>query len=329
MKTQNLAETLPPPPSLMKSLMAGFNVISNHAWLVIFSLLMDTLLWLGPRVRLFSLFQNILKQPDVFASLGNSDLFMNFQETIKDFNFLGLLRTFPIGVPSLMVSRNPAENPFGIPYIIEIRTLGMAVIFWLAVNLLGIVAGALYFYLVAQVAIVGKVRWHDFFRQFPLTLIRIIFLALSWVFLLFAIGVPFSCLASIILLGGIGLQQTLPFLAILGSGFLIWLLMPLFFSPHGIVLDQLGVLTSMKSSFRVARMTLPASSLLILAIVLISEGMSILWRIPADTSWMNLVGILGHAFITTSLLASTFIFFRDAKQWTGMVLEKARLSLTQ
>ena len=226
-----------------------------------------------------------------------------------------------------MVSRNPLENPLGFAPIYEISTVGWAVLLWFMLNLVGVIAGTLYFSLVAEVATTGKVVWRNLFRQFPKTLLKIILLTISWVFLLLMIGLPFSCILSFILFSGMGLEQVVLIVAVIGGGFLIWLLIPLVFSPHGIILNQLPMWNSVKNSFKISRMTLPTTSLLILSIVLISEGMGYLWRIPANTSWLMLVGILGHAFITASLLASTFIYYRDANQWVVKVLEKARLSL--
>lgn len=321
------SESLPPPPSLMKALTAGFDAISNHAWLVVFTLVFDLVLWLGPKFRLYELFQKTLTQSASLSMLDNPELLESFWVTIQSFNFLSIMRTFPVGVPSLMVTRNPLESPLGNPMIIEINTFGAAIIFWLGINLIGILAGTIYFALVAQVATKGKILWQTLLKKFPAILMQIFMLTVSWVILLFIIGLPFSCILSFILFSGIGLEQVGLFLAVIAGGFLIWLMIPLFFSPHGIVLYQQKLWNSVKNSFRVARMTLPTTSLLIMIVVLISEGMSILWQMPSASSWMTLIGILGHAFITTSLLASTFIYFQDADQWVIKVLEKARLSI--
>ena len=50
------------PPSLMKSLMAGFDAVSNHVSLILFSVLLDLLLWFGPHVRIAKLFEPIFQQ---------------------------------------------------------------------------------------------------------------------------------------------------------------------------------------------------------------------------------------------------------------------------
>ena len=53
--------------------------------------------------------------------------------------------------------------------------------------------------------------------------------------------------------------------------------------------------------------------------------MDLLWRTPDEASWLMLVGIAGHAFVTTSLLAATFIYYRDADRWTEDTLRKMKL----
>jgi len=37
---------------------------------------------------------------------------------------------------------------------------------------------------------------------------------------------------------------------------------------------------------------------------------------------MTLVGITGHAFITTALLAASFVYYRDMNAWLQTVFEK-------
>jgi hypothetical protein len=43
--------------------------------------------------------------------------------------------------------------------------------------------------------------------------------------------------------------------------------------------------------------------------------MNLLWELPDPTSWLTLIGIAGHAFIVTRLLAATFIYYRDGLRW--------------
>jgi hypothetical protein len=90
----------------------------------------------------------------------------------------------------------------------------------------------------------------------------------------------------------------------------IWFLVPLIFSPHGIFLCGQSVLNAMVTSTRVVRFSLPGTGLFLMMMIILYQGLDLLWRVPPDSSWMALVGILGHAFIATGLLAASFFYYR-------------------
>jgi hypothetical protein len=50
-----------------------------------------------------------------------------------------------------------------------------------------------------------------------------------------------------------------------------------------------------------------------------------LWRVPDEKSWLSLVGVAGHAFISTSLLAASFIYYRDTSRWVQRMIQAAVL----
>jgi hypothetical protein len=43
---------------------------------------------------------------------------------------------------------------------------------------------------------------------------------------------------------------------------------------------------------------------------------------------MTLLGIFGHSFVTTALLAGSFIYYRDMSAWLQSVIEKLRPNST-
>jgi len=59
-------------------------------------------------------------------------------------------------------------------------------------------------------------------------------------------------------------------------------------------------------------------------VLLLTTGLNYLWSVPPDDSWMLLVGIGGHAFITTALLAASFVYYRDMNAWLQTVFEQLR-----
>jgi hypothetical protein len=75
------------------------------------------------------------------------------------------------------------------------------------------------------------------------------------------------------------------------------------------------------------RFTLPTSSLFVLTALLLGMGLNVLWSVPTEDSWLALVGILGHAFITTALLASSFIYYQQMTTWLETVLARLRAGM--
>jgi len=53
-----------------------------------------------------------------------------------------------------------------------------------------------------------------------------------------------------------------------------------------------------------------------------------LWSVPPNNSWMLLIGIAGHAFITTALLAASFVYYRDMNIWLQTVFEQVKQNQT-
>ena len=108
----------------------------------------------------------------------------------------------------------------------------------------------------------------------------------------------------------------------------LWLIVPLFFAGHGIFMRRQTVFASILSGIRMARFSLPNSSLFVLSVILTSIGLNYLWSIPPSNSWMLLVGIIGHAFITTALLAASFIYYRDTTSWLQAIFDRLRAGAT-
>jgi hypothetical protein len=322
---------LPPSPNLIHALRAGFDAITNHITLILFPIALDLLLWLGPHLRLTQLIKNFIRQLVSLYSLqdpANAEMLREGQEiwnlVAEQFNLLGALRTYPVGIPSLMVSRFPQLTPMGQPVLWEIQSLGLVLLVWALLSVVGLVAGTYYFAVVCQAALAGQVNWRQAFQRWPVAALQVFFLALLWAGLLVAVSIPGSFVFSMVALSGYSVGQCVLFLFI---GFLIWLLLPLLFSTHGIFVNQHNMFSSLKSSVVLTQRTLPTTFLFFIVVLLISKGLDLLWLAPPETSWMALVGVAGHAFITTGLLASSFIYYRDADRWVRSVLPQKQAAL--
>ena len=54
---------------------------------------------------------------------------------------------------------------------------------------------------------------------------------------------------------------------------------------------------------------------MIFLIILIGQGMNVIWNLTEWDSWMTLVSIAGHAFVSSGLLAATFVYYRQGIDW--------------
>jgi hypothetical protein len=322
-------ETIPP-PRLIGSLRSGFDTVANHIGLIIFPLLLDLFLWLGPHYQLKSLFTAIIEQTTALMSsqtaqvreiLETSNQFWAFMA--DHFNLASSLRSYPVGIPSLMAGRSPVSTPFGTPALVRLDDLGMIVLSWMAFSLLGLVLGSLYFYSISSV-INGKPGLLDL-KQTLRASGQTLLLTLCWILFLLAINIPAMFLLSILAMLSSGIAQLA---TILYSIILVWVIVPLMFSPHGIYYFGQNAITSILTSMRLVRYILPGTGLFFLAAVLLSQGLDLLWETPHPDSWMTVVGIGGHAFISTAMVTASFFYYRDAMKWVQEFLQRKVMPTT-
>jgi hypothetical protein len=323
-------QTLPPPPGVVGSLKSGFDIVASNLLAILLPLGLDVFLWLGPRLHIDRLFKPVIDEIPQYASnsgLSAADV-LAVQETyktivirIEQYNLLSVIRTFPVGIFSLMSGKMPSDTPFGTPTIFHVGSLPTLILWVGLLTVFGWLAGSLFFRWVASVvtdpAQPGEVN-------FASSILQTILLSIIWITLLFIIGIPAMSVLTLIVASSPLLAQGI----LLITGLLsMWFVVPVFFTPHGIFLQRQNAFVSIYSSFRMARFTLPTSSLFVISVILISFGLNYLWNIPASDSWMTLVGIVGHAFITTSLLAASYIYYRDMHTWLQTVLSNFKTNL--
>lgn len=322
-------EEFPPPPGVIDSLRAGFDAVSSHVGLILLPAVLDIFLWLGPRLSVDALISPILKV--IFSQARSSatstaDLnqFVQLQtevsEVVEHFNLLSLLgrlQIFPIGVSSLLAPRAPVETPFGSQQVLEISSSPVVIGLTFLLILAGWVFGALYFHWVSGTALDGAKSGTEISSM--RAIVQTLVLSVLWMVCLMMFFVPVMLVLYVLM----SLNPALASGALLVMLILsFWLIVPLFFTPHGIFVRGQNAFYSIFTSLRMARFTLPTSGLFVVCVLLLSTGLNYLWSIPPDNSWMKLVGIAGHAFITTALLAASFVYYRDMNVWLQTVFER-------
>jgi hypothetical protein len=321
-------QALPPPPGIIGSLRAGFDLIAGHIAVILMPLGLDLLLWLGPRLSLNQIVQPFLAQAAGLAAdsgLQPADVksaLDMYRQFFQSFNLLSTLRTFPIGVFSLMSGQMPAYSPLGLPVAFQVDSAVSVLGLLLILTLTGWIVGGLYFRWIA--ALVGAKPAAEGLASAGRAVVQSLLFSLVCAALAWTLGVPLLVVLYLLfaintLLG----EAAVLFLAFVG----LWLVVPLFFTPHGIFIRRQNAISSFLGSFQLTRFALPSSSLFVLSVFMLGLGLNYLWSIPSSNSWLALVGILGHAFITSALLASSFVYYQDMSSWLQTVFARLRASL--
>ena len=307
---------------MINAIKAGMDAISSHLSVLLLPLALDTMLWFGPRLSVQNIMTSFFDQVvavNVQNNLPVTDLLANrasFVEKLSQFNLFSVLRTFPIGVSSLISGNLTVENPLGVQSVIEVGSVFSLFGWFILLIFIGWILGGLYFNWVS--GIIGK---REGGQGSSRALLQTLLFSLIVTAVALMIGTPVMFI--LVLLGLISpaiVEVALFILALVSA----WVIVPIFFSPLGIYVRGQNVIHSIYTSFRMARFTLPTSSMFVLAVFVISQGLNYLWAVPADNSWMGLVGIAGHAFVTTALLAASFIYYRDLNNWLEIVFERMK-----
>lgn len=316
-------EGFPPPPGIINSLKAGFDAIAAHIYTIFLPLLLNLFFWLGPRLRVDAFFSSIKAEMISIWQTGGVPeseiqiMIDAYERILPGINFFWFVRTLPIGISSLIFPEANVATPLGNPVVLQADILSL--VGWaFLLTLIGWLGGGLYFRSVARIAMeddadsqVGLLRM----------IVQTVLLSITFTVLILVIGLPLMLIISIVLRLNQFLANLIVLVLSLAS---MWLVVPLFFWPHGVFVRKQNFITSIITSIQMARFTLPTSSMFILVVFLLTVGLNYLWAIPPQNSWMTLFGIFGHAFVTTGLLAASFIYYRDMNIWLQKVIERVR-----
>lgn len=140
------------PLGVIGSLTAGFEMLGRHLSLIVLPVLLDLLLWLGPRISIaplveqFAAFLTSRSAPDP-AMVGQiTEAARLLEEFGERSNLLALLSALPLlNVPSLLAQHAPGmSSPLGEP-LVMLTTNVLVVIVWAVVLIpIGLVLGFLY-----------------------------------------------------------------------------------------------------------------------------------------------------------------------------------------
>ncbi len=311
--------SIPEPPKTLKSIRIGFDAITQHVGLILFPLILDLIIWFAPHVRIKRQIEGLVTSFFSVSSLDNAELNELLQASrevwtvlAERFNLVVALRSFPVGIFSLLSSLLPVKTPFGEPVFVEVKDPGTALLIVLFFLLMGMILGVFYYACVNRAALFDEVRWQDILAQWPWLVKHTLLLSLIW----FALFLGISFLGGCFITGVAFISTSFAQVAfLLFSMVYIWMLFPLFFSPHGIFVEKKKAWRSVYESIRMTTLSFLQTGFFIILAVLITQGLDVIWQVPPEDSWLMLISITGHAFVSTGVLAASFVFYQDMNRW--------------
>ncbi len=321
--------SIPEPPKTLKSIRIGFDAITQHVGLILFPLILDLIIWLAPHIRVKRQIEGLISGFFSFSALDNPELNELLQASrevwtvfAERLNLVIALRSFPVGIFSLLSSLLPVTTPFGDPLVVEVNDPGSAFLIVLFFLLIGMVVGAFYYAGVNRAVLYDEVRWHEILTQWPWLIKHTLLLSLIWFALFVAVSFLGGCFITGLAFINISFAQVA---FLLFSMVYIWMLFPLFFSPHGIFVSKKKAWRSVYESIRMTSLSFLQTGFFIILAMLITQGLDVIWQVPPEDSWLMLISIAGHAFVTTGVLAASFVYYRDMNRWIkGIVLWQKR-----
>ena len=305
------------PIGVLPSLLVGFDRVAARPLLLLPPILLDLILWLGPRLwiaRLAAQASGAIVLPP-----GADPTFVEQTQALREaltdfgarFNVLAALSSLPVGIPSLMSGRMPLGTPLGEPPGMQLPTLLALLAAAVAFTFLGLAMGSQYHIWAArQVAPQAEVAR----------------LAPAWGRVAaLSLGVYLGVLG---LLAATGLAATLaawlaPWLGLLmifmALSLVFWVAVYLMFTPHGIIRYRLGVLRSIVESVQVVRWNLVGTATFLAIAFGVTWLTGWVWSLPAENSWYLLLAVVGHAFVSATLLIGSYAFYQSRREWTLQV----------
>ena len=315
---------------IIDTLSAGFDRITKRLWLILIPVLVDIGIWIGPKLSINQLTQEALAALPSMTELGSQyeqslELAREFLASMgAEANLLSLLSMRLLGLPSLTATFTPqarlfvAEQP-----VMEIQTwptlLGLVLLF----ILLSLLFGCFCFSWLAQeardeemdITYALQVTGRSWLRLTALLLFGSLAAGVLLFGLSFALG----------LLAALSPQIGALLVSVSAVGFLwvsVYASIIFFFTTRAMILDNMGVLSSIWSSVNIVQGSFFSVVGFILLINIIQTGLMYIWRLLAVSTAGTLASILGNAYVSTGLVLASLIFYRDKfVAWQGAMAQ--------
>jgi hypothetical protein len=320
---QTIIETEEKPLGVIESLQQGFNFLNHYLWLIIIPVFLDFFLWLGPRLSISSLINQLIEaippQPEM-----PSELVANFDTAIESlkslgagYNLFSLLAGLLTGLPSIFTRLDFQTELANSASVIELTSWQSALLWSAALIPLGVLIGS--FWLAHIVSVMQRERP---FSQLFLKRWGWIWLNINLYLIILFLGILFFSLffgligAFFLTFFGAAGAALFSILWLLFIGFSIWLSIGLYFVVYAVASDGVNLVSAIWRSLNVVgRNAMSTLGFLILTLLLI-EGFSRIWLALGHHVWGVVLSVCGNAYLGTAIVAAAIFFYQSRyQQW--------------
>ncbi len=318
---QTLIEAEDKPLGVIESLQQGFDFLNRHLWLLLPPILLDLFLWLGPRVSIAPLIQELedlfANQPEMPADVAASfDAAMKSLQTLGDsYNLLSLLAGLLTGMPSLLARLD--FHSIASPIASQTYALSdWQTAFLLAAILIpvGVLIGGFWLTWVAFSLEGKRLLSGAFFQRWGWVWLNVNLYLLALLFALALFSLVFGFVGAIALLFGAAGAIFITILWILFIGFGIWLSIGLYFVVISIALDGVNLARAVWRSLNVVGRNAVSTLGFLILTFLLMEGFARIWARLSVQDWGVALSILGNAYLGAAIVAAAFIFYQSRYQ---------------
>ena len=317
---------------VINTLSEGFETIIKQPWILALPILLDALLWLGPKVSLRPLIEQglgwladlpsqvdasaLLSMQQAYEEMGIQQIWEIFAErfnllsVLSSINLVSVLSFGLLDLPSLVAVEHlegilPGEGTS----IVEISN-GLGALGAFAVLLLAGLLLILFFQgLIAQQVRDERISLRFFISRFGRYVLYVLVVILSLGIALILIGGPLSLLLFFV---GAFSPTLMQILLLVAGAILLWFSLYLMFVVHGILLGDETPIKSLWASMNIVHKDFWAVLFLLLLTRLIRAGFLFVWSRFSGSVPGLIIAILGNAFLGASLATASFCFYRDS-----------------
>lgn len=299
-------------------LSAGYRYLGWRLELILIPIVLDLLLWLGPRLNVAPLFEqfaisyrSLASAEGVTPEIGQmvSQLSDSIRQMGEGSNLLnGLISGTLLHVPSL-----PVVTANWLPhYTIDITTMGEAAIWWLVFSLLGLLLGVIYLTLLARRLPIGSAAGSSG-GQVAVAVLRHWLQVIGFVIIaslaLLVLYLPISFIVGLMMLVSPAIGSAA---AALAGAITLVVFFYLYFVTAALIMDNVPLGVAIMRSIRLVRENFWATLGFILLSSLIGLGIALLLVQLANLAlWAGFAAIVINAYIGTGLSMALLVFYRS------------------